>query len=53
MGWDPVAGGPERLLAQLRELTAKRYTRRRLRRERSAVPRGWPGPCKTRVLARP
>ncbi len=26
MGWDPVAGGPERLLAQLRELTAKRYT---------------------------
>jgi transcription-repair coupling factor (superfamily II helicase) len=25
MGWDPVAGGPERLLAQLRELAAKRY----------------------------
>ena len=26
MGWDPVAGGPERLLAQLRELRAKRFT---------------------------
>jgi transcription-repair coupling factor (superfamily II helicase) len=25
-GWDPVAGGNERLLGQLRELTAKRYT---------------------------
>ena len=26
MGWDPVAGGQERLLAQLRELRAKRFT---------------------------
>jgi transcription-repair coupling factor (superfamily II helicase) len=26
MGWDPVAGGPERLLAQLRDLMAKRFT---------------------------
>ena len=48
MGWDPVAGGPERLLAQLRELTAKRYTVV-VCAENEGTPPGWPAPCKTRA----